>query len=95
MNALAEYYQNLYKNYDSDENGESLQECFGNKIILTLSEHSKIMREGMLLWEGCFEVLKRFPHSKASSNDGPIPLFYTCNLTFDVLVRIFISCHLV
>ena len=27
------------KNHDCDENEESMQECFGNKIVLTLSEH--------------------------------------------------------
>ena len=70
MNELADYYQNLYKNHDSDENEESMQEFFGNKIIPTLSEHSKIIQyKGMILCKECFEALKRFPNCKAPGND--------------------------
>jgi len=32
-----------------------LQQFFGNKIIPTLSEHSKIIHKGMLLWKECFD----------------------------------------
>ena len=32
-----------YNNHDSDENEESMQEFVGNKIMPTLSEHSKII----------------------------------------------------
>ena len=67
------------KNHDSDENEESMQEFFGNKIIPTLSEHSKIICKGMLLCKECFEALKRFPNAKDPGNDSLTPLFYTCN----------------
>ena len=55
MNELADYYQNPYKNHDSDENEEAMQEGFGDKIIPTLSEHSKIIHKGMILCEEYFE----------------------------------------
>ena len=53
---------------------------FGDKIIPTLSEHTKTTLKGMLLCEECFEALKRFPNGKAPGYDGLTQLFYNCNL---------------
>ena len=88
MNELTDYYQiNLYKNHDSDENEESMQEFLGNKIIPLLSEHSKLIHKGMLLREECFEALKRFPNGKSSGNDSLTLLIYTgLSLQFRVVV---------
>ena len=66
-----------------------MQEFFGNKIIPTLSEHSKIIHKGMLLGKECLDqlALKRFPNGKAPGNDSLTPLFYTCNFTLNLYAR--------
>ena len=64
-----------------------MQEFFGNKIIPTLREYSKIIQKGMLLWKQWFEALMRFPNGKAFDNDGLTPLFYTCNFTLNLYAR--------
>jgi len=72
MRELEFFYSNLYK--ESNSHSSSFLEDLKDVPILT--EELRMVYEGRIEYNGCFNVLQSFPKNKTPGNDGLTIEFY-------------------
>ena len=76
LGELRSFYQNLYSNQDSQDIDDICTEFLDNMNMPKVSEDTKLLCDGQLSTEECYNALLKFSSGKSPGNDGLTVEFY-------------------
>ncbi len=76
LGELKRFYQNLYSNQDSQNSVDINAEFLDNVNLPKMAEGTKLLCEGELSIQECYNALLKFPNGKSPGNDGLTAEFY-------------------
>ena len=76
LDELRSFYQNLYRNQDYQDIDDIYADFFNNTTLPKVMEDTKLLCEGVLSTQECYNALQTFSNGKSPGNDGLTAGFY-------------------
>ena len=76
LDELRSFYQNLYRNQDYQDIDDIYADFFNNTTLPKVMEDTKLLCEGVLSTQKCYNALQTFSNGKSPGNNGLTAEFY-------------------